>query len=53
MSFDPLAFINANGTYVVVVKADTPGSFSIENLPPGTYGICTRPMRDTTSPCRM
>ncbi|MFQ6036072.1 MAG: hypothetical protein ACE5NM_09550, partial [Sedimentisphaerales bacterium] len=38
-SFDPLAFINANGKYVVVVKAETGGSFNIVGLPPGTYGI--------------
>jgi hypothetical protein len=35
----PLAFINANGGYVVVVKASASGSFSISGLPAGTYGI--------------
>ena len=38
-TFDPLAFINTNGKYVVVVKAGSGGSFSIQNLPAGTYGI--------------
>jgi hypothetical protein len=38
-SFDPLAFINTDGKYVVVVKADAGGSFSIRGLPAGTYGI--------------
>jgi hypothetical protein len=38
-AFAPLAFINANGGYVVVVKASASGSFSISGLPAGTYGI--------------
>jgi hypothetical protein len=38
-SFDPVAFINTNGKYVVVVKAATNGSFNIQGLPSGTYGI--------------
>jgi len=38
-AFDPLAFINTNGAYVVVVKADSGGSLLIKNLPAGTYGI--------------
>lgn len=38
-AFDPVAFINANGGYVVVVKAGTGGSFSIQGLPAGRYGI--------------
>lgn len=38
-AFDPLAFINGNGKNVVVVKAAAGGSFSIANLPAGTYGI--------------
>jgi hypothetical protein len=38
-SFDPLAFINTNGNYVVVVKATTGGTFNILGLPAGTYGI--------------
>jgi O-glycosyl hydrolase len=37
--FDPLAFINADGGYVVVVKAASRGTFLIEGLPAGTYGI--------------
>jgi hypothetical protein len=38
-NFDPLAFINPNGKYVVVVKAAAGGAFNIQGLPAGTYGI--------------
>ena len=38
-NFDPLAFINSNGRYVVVVKADAPGTVGVRNLPPGKYGV--------------
>ena len=38
-AFDPLAFINTNGGCVVVVNASTGGSFSLQGLPVGTYGI--------------
>jgi Glycosyl hydrolase family 30 beta sandwich domain len=37
--FDPLAFINANGSYVVVIKATAGGASTIEGLPAGTFGI--------------
>lgn len=37
--FDPVAFINANGKYVVVVKSSGGGNFSVSGLPAGTYGI--------------
>jgi glucose/arabinose dehydrogenase len=37
--FDPVAFVNSNGRYVVVVKASAGGTFTIGNLPSGTYGI--------------
>jgi uncharacterized repeat protein (TIGR01451 family) len=37
--YDPAAFINADGKYVVVVKAVAGGGFSIQGLPGGTYGI--------------
>ncbi len=37
--FDPLAFINTDGKYVVVIKAETGGPFSIQGLPSGVYGI--------------
>jgi len=38
--FDPLAFINTNGTYVVVVKSrNGGGDFSVAGLPGGTYGV--------------
>jgi len=38
-AFDPLAFINADGSYVVVVKCNAGGEFFIDGLAPGTYGI--------------
>lgn len=38
-AFDPVAFVNPNGRYVVVVKAATGGAFTIGSLPAGTYGI--------------
>jgi hypothetical protein len=38
-NFDPLAFINTNGNYTVVIKAGFGGTFGIQNLPAGTYGI--------------
>jgi hypothetical protein len=37
--FDPLAFINKDGGYVVIVKADSGGSFAIQGLPAGAYGM--------------
>jgi hypothetical protein len=36
---DPVAFINTDGRYVVVLKAAEGGQFSIQGLPAGTYGI--------------
>lgn len=38
-AFDPVAFINKNGFYVLVLKTSTSGSFAVKNLPAGTYGI--------------
>lgn len=38
-TFDPVAFINSDGKTVVVVKAGGSGSFSVNGLPNGTYGI--------------
>jgi hypothetical protein len=37
-SLDPVAFVNSDGKNVVVVKASTRGSFSIDNLSAGRYG---------------
>lgn len=37
--FDPLAFINVNNKYVLVVKSSFPGTISVEGLPAGVYGI--------------
>ncbi|NJM53040.1 MAG: hypothetical protein HC846_06365 [Blastocatellia bacterium] len=37
--FDPLAFINTDGRYVLVLKSSLGGAISIEGLPPGVYGI--------------
>ena len=36
---DPVAFINKNGTYVVVVKSVGASSFTVQGLPAGTYDI--------------
>lgn len=38
-NFDPLAFINTDGKYVLVVKTDVPGTITIEGIPSGIYGI--------------
>lgn len=38
-ALDPLAFINANGGYVVVVKATGAAAFTVGGLPPARYGI--------------
>jgi hypothetical protein len=51
-AFDPLAFINQNGKYVVVVKASAGGTFNVKGLPAGTYGIkyTTASQYDTDRP---
>jgi hypothetical protein len=38
-AFSPVAFVNADGKNVVVVKANNGGSLTIQGLPAGTYGI--------------
>lgn len=38
-ALDPLAFVNVNGTHVVVVNALNAGAFAVRGLPDGTYGI--------------
>jgi hypothetical protein len=38
-NFDPVAFINKDGKYVTVVKASAAGTFTINSLAPGSYGI--------------
>jgi hypothetical protein len=38
-AFAPLAFVNTDGRYTVVVKAAGSGSVSVEDLPAGEYGI--------------
>lgn len=38
-AFDPVAFRNTDGTFVVAVKAARGGRISVAGLPPGTYGI--------------
>jgi hypothetical protein len=38
-ALEPLAFINENGSYVVVVKAAGASSFTVGGLPAGRYGI--------------
>jgi hypothetical protein len=39
VNFDPLAFKNPDGRFVVVLKAAAGGSFQIQGLPAGRYGI--------------
>jgi len=36
---DPIAFINTDNQYVVVIKANSAGEFTIQNLPAGTFGV--------------
>ncbi|MFX0194686.1 MAG: T9SS type A sorting domain-containing protein [Candidatus Hodarchaeota archaeon] len=38
-NFDPLAFLNTDGKCVVIVKANSGDSFTIQGLPAGNYGI--------------
>jgi hypothetical protein len=51
-NLDPLAFINTDGKYVVVVKAEGAGTFTLRSLPAGTYGIkyTTASQYDVDSP---
>jgi len=37
--FDPLAFINPDGSYVIIVLADSGGAFELRGLPGGKYGL--------------
>ena len=37
--FDPLAFVNTDGSTVVVIKSLGAGELRVENLPPGRYAI--------------
>lgn len=38
-AFDPLAFVDPSGHYTIVVKASAGGSFTVQDLPAGRYGI--------------
>jgi Glycosyl hydrolase family 30 beta sandwich domain len=38
-TFEPIAFINEDGRYVVVTKAGAGGSFIVSGIPAGTYGL--------------
>jgi hypothetical protein len=38
-TFQPLAFLNADGGYVTVIRATAPGNFTVAGLPSGTYGV--------------
>jgi hypothetical protein len=38
-ALDPLAFVNADGSYAVVVKADGAEEFTVSGLPAGDYGV--------------
>ncbi|HEV8364355.1 MAG TPA: Ig-like domain-containing protein [Gemmatimonadaceae bacterium] len=48
--FAPVAFRNANGKYVVVVKASAGGSFTVGGLPAGLYGIDYTTVADYMKP---
>jgi hypothetical protein len=37
--FNPLAFVNSDGTWIVVVKASSGGALIVDGLPMGTYGV--------------
>jgi hypothetical protein len=38
-ALSPIAFINKDGRYTVIVKATGANSFTVGGLPAGTYGI--------------
>lgn len=38
-TLEPIAFVNEDGGYVVVLKANAGASFSVTGLPAGTYGV--------------
>ena len=38
-NFTPVAFINRDGKYVVVIRASSSGAFTVQGLPAGLYGI--------------
>jgi len=38
-NFEPVAFVNTDGTFVVVVKTYAGGDMAIQGLPGGTYGV--------------
>jgi hypothetical protein len=46
----PIAFINTNGRYTVIVKATGANAFTIGGLPPGTYGIAYATGPDDRTP---
>lgn len=35
----PVAFVNPNGTHVIAVRSTAPKVFTVQGLPPGTYGV--------------
>ncbi len=39
VGYDPVAFINANGSHVVVVKADSDATIIVNGLPAARYGV--------------
>lgn len=46
-AFDPVAFINADGSRIVVVKAAQRGAFAVGGLAPGTYDATYTTASDT------
>lgn len=52
LALAPLAFINTDGRYVVVVKASGAASFSVAGLPAGRYGVSYTSGPDESTPNR-
>lgn len=46
---DPVAFINADGTYVLVVNAGSPGTMEVDGLPAGNYGVSYTTVNEANS----
>ncbi|MGH7553470.1 MAG: glycoside hydrolase family 30 beta sandwich domain-containing protein, partial [Longimicrobiales bacterium] len=49
-ALDPIAFVNPDGRWTVVVKADEARSFAISGLPPGDYGVTYTVGPDSKTP---
>ena len=45
-SFDPIAFVNKDSSFVVLVLTSSDGSIEVKNLPPGTYKVSSVTEKD-------